>query len=71
MKRLTLQTLPETAKYIGSELPDGSIHERTADLIEQALIPAFIVEDGCRHFFDLEQPEVGQGFDELRWLPGA
>ena len=71
MKRLTLETLPETAKYLGSELPDGSMHEKTADLLDQADNPAFIIDDGCRHFFDLVQPDHGRGFDELRWLPGA
>lgn len=69
MKRITPETLPETAKYLGSELPDGSMHEKTADLIEQADDPAFLIEDGCRHYFDLVQPD--RGFDELRWLPGA
>ena len=57
MKRLTLETLPPSAKYLGAENADGTLYEQTADLIECAALPAFVEIDGCKVFFDLEGQE--------------
>lgn len=54
MKRFTLETLPEHARYIGSENADGTLYEAAADRLAEALEPAFIREDdGTRSFFDI------------------
>ena len=54
MKRFTLETLPEHARYIGTENGDGTLYETAADQLEQALEPAYIREDdGTRSFFDI------------------
>ena len=48
----TLEHLPNDAAYIGSEYPDGSMDEATADAIDQAPAPiCYRDEDGQRHFF--------------------
>ena len=54
MKRLTLETLPPCAVYLGAENADGTLYEQTANLIECAALPAFVVIDGCKVYFDLE-----------------
>lgn len=56
MKRLTLATLPEHARYIGTENDDGTLYEAAADRLEEALEPAYILENnGARSFFDIAQ----------------
>ena len=53
MKTITsLDQLPNEAAYIGSEYPDGTIDEATADAIAEAPAPiCYRDEDGQRHFF--------------------
>ena len=54
MKRYTLETLPEHARYIGTENDDGTLYEAAADRLEEAIEPAYIREDnGARSFFDI------------------
>lgn len=58
MKYFTSQkSLPDTARYIGSETPDGYMEEAVADALDRAIEPAYIIEDGCRSFFDLQETE--------------
>jgi hypothetical protein len=55
MKTVTQYSLiPQTAIYLGSEHPDGTMEECTADAIDDAIDPVcFRDEEGQRHFFDL------------------
>lgn len=57
MQRITLENLPACAVYLGAENANGTLYEQTADLIECAALPAFVVIDGCKVFFDLEGQE--------------
>ena len=54
MKTITsLETLPNDAAYIGSEHPDGSIDEQTADFLARAVAPiCYRDEDGTNHYFE-------------------
>ena len=54
MKRYTLDTLPHDARYIGSTEGPGMMAEFLADLLADAIAPAYIKEpDGSRSFFEL------------------
>ena len=54
MKRYTLETLPHDAAYIGSTEGPDRISEFLADLIADAIAPAYIQEpDGSASFFEL------------------
>lgn len=54
MKRYTADTLPHDAAYIGSTEGPDTISEFLADLIADAIAPAYIQEpDGSASFFEL------------------
>jgi hypothetical protein len=54
MKRYTADTLPRDAAYIGSTEGPDTISEFLADLIADAIAPAYIQEpDGSASFFEL------------------
>jgi hypothetical protein len=54
MKRYTSDTLPTDAAYLGSTEGPDQISEFLADLLADAIAPAYIKdEDGHRHFFEL------------------
>jgi hypothetical protein len=54
MKRYTLETLPRDAAYIGSTEGPDQISEFLADLIADAIAPAYIQEpDGSASYFEL------------------
>ena len=58
MKTYTRETVPAHARYIGSEHPDGSIDESTADAIDAAIDPGRLREvDGAWAFFELAKEE--------------
>lgn len=47
--------LPKNARYIGTE-QDGTLDEQTADALDRAARPAYIMdEQGDRLFFDLPE----------------
>ena len=51
MERIT-PAQAETLRYLGSENPDGSIWESVLDSIDRAIAPVYMVEDGCKHYFE-------------------
>ena len=51
MQRIT-PAQAETMRYLGSENPDGSIWESVLDSIDRAIAPVYMVEVGCRHYFE-------------------
>ena len=51
MERIT-HAQAETLRYLGSENPDGSIWDSVSDSIDRAIAPVYMIEDGCRHFFE-------------------
>lgn len=54
MKRYTADTLPHDAVYIGSTEGPDTMSEFLADLIADAIAPAYIQEpDGSASFFEL------------------
>jgi hypothetical protein len=54
MKRYTPETLPREAAYLGSTEGPDTISEFLADLIADAIAPAYIQEpDGSASFFEL------------------
>lgn len=54
MKRYTADTMPHSADYIGSTEGPDQMSEELADLLADAIAPAYIQdEDGTRHFFEL------------------
>ena len=63
MKRYTLDTLPQDAAYIGSTEGPDTMSEFLADLIADAIAPAYITEpDGSRSFFELcTEPATDHG----------
>ena len=47
--------VPDTAAYIGSEQPDGTMTEAAADALDRAREPiTYRDAEGIRHFFDLQ-----------------
>jgi hypothetical protein len=42
----------ETLRYLGSENQDGTIWESVLDSIDRAIDPVYMIEDGCRHYFE-------------------
>lgn len=47
--------IPAQAAYLGSEQPDGTMTEATAEALDRAREPIiFRDEDGTRHFFELQ-----------------
>lgn len=50
----TPTTMPDSARYIGSEECPGQIAEWLADAIDFAIEPVFVKADGCKHYFDLQ-----------------
>ena len=54
MKRYTPDTLPHDAAYIGSTEGPDTMSEFLADLLADAIAPAYITEpDGSTSFFEL------------------
>jgi len=54
MKRYTADTLPHDAAYLGSTEGPDTISEFLADLLADAIAPAYIKEpDGSASFFEL------------------
>lgn len=54
MKRYTLDTLPPDAAYLGSTEGPDTMSEFLADLLADAIAPAYIKEpDGSASFFEL------------------
>jgi hypothetical protein len=54
MKRLTPETIPADAAYLGSTEGPDTISEFLADLLADAIAPAYIKEpDGSASFFEL------------------
>lgn len=54
MKRYTPETLPHDAQYIGSTEGPDTMSEFLADLLADAIAPAYIKEpDGSASFFKL------------------
>lgn len=54
MKSYTADTLPHDAAYIGSTEGPDTISEFLADLLADAIAPAYITEpDGSASFFEL------------------
>lgn len=54
MKRYTPDTLPHDAVYIGSTEGPGMMAEFLADLLADAIVPAYIKEpDGNESYFEL------------------
>jgi len=54
MKRYTAETLPHDAAYIGSTEGPDRMSETLADLLADAIAPAYIAEpDGSASFFEL------------------
>ena len=51
MERIT-PAQAQTLRYLGSENPDGTIWEAVLDSIDRAIAPVYMIEDGCRHFFE-------------------
>jgi hypothetical protein len=47
------KSLPIDAVYLGSTEGPDRMSEETADLIDDSIMPAYIVEDGRHHYFDL------------------
>lgn len=54
MKRYTAATIPKDAVYLGSTEGADHISEAVADLINDAICPAYIIDqDNSRSFFEL------------------
>jgi len=51
MERIT-PAQAEPLRYLGSENPDGTIWESVSDSIDRAIAPVYMIEDGCRHYFE-------------------
>jgi hypothetical protein len=51
MRRIT-PAEADTLAYIGSENPDGSIWESVLNSLDRAIDPVYMIEDGCKHYFE-------------------